>query len=147
MPYDYGSDPGRNRLEMHIEREKTIVDLYARVAWLLGGLGATTVAYVGYAEGVLQAAVPIPARWLVGLATTRTLLRDHPAPVVQADATRLPVRNLAVDAVTALNVLYHLPDLTHAVHEARRVLRDGGTCWRRRSHGRTHRNSRRTGPG
>jgi SAM-dependent methyltransferase len=126
VPCDYDSDPGRYRLGMHVARAHTAVDLYDRVARLLGELGAGTVLDVGCADGVLRAALPAPGPWLVGLDTSRTLLRDHPAPVVQADAARLPVRDRAVDAVTALDVLYHLPDPMPAVHEARRVLRIGG---------------------
>ena len=126
VPCDYDSDPGRYRQGMRIARAHTAVDLYAQVAQLLGELGAGTVLDVGCADGVLRAALPAPGPWLVGLDTSRTLLRDHPAPVVQADAARLPVRDRAFDAVTALNVLYHLADPMPAVHEARRVLRVGG---------------------
>jgi len=126
VPCDYDSDPGRYRRGMHVARAHTAGDLYARVARLLGELGAGTVLDVGCADGVLRAALPAPGPWLVGLDTSRTLLRDHPAPVVQADAARLPVRDRAVDAVTAVNVLYHLPDPMPAVHEARRVLRASG---------------------
>jgi SAM-dependent methyltransferase len=126
VPCDYDSEPGRYRLGMQVARANTAVDLYARVARLLGELGAGTVLDVGSADGVLQAALPAPGPWVVGLDTSRTLLRDHPPPVVQADAARLPVRDRTVDAVTALNVLYHLPDPMPAVREARRVLRVGG---------------------
>ena len=35
-----------------------------------------------------------------------TLLRDHPPPVLRADATRLPVRDRAVDAVTDVLVAF-----------------------------------------
>jgi SAM-dependent methyltransferase len=45
---------------------------------------------------------------------------------VRADATRLPFRAGCFDAVTALNVLYHLPDPLPALRAALRVLRPGG---------------------
>lgn len=48
------------------------------------------------------------------------------APVVRADASRLPLRDGAVNAVTALNVFYHVLDPLPALYEARRVLRPGG---------------------
>jgi SAM-dependent methyltransferase len=81
---------------------------------------------VGCADGTLRAALPAPGPWLVGLDASETLLRDHPPRVLRADARRLPVRDRAVDAVTALDVLYHLPDPMPALRAARRVLRAGG---------------------
>ena len=45
---------------------------------------------------------------------------------MRADATRLPFPDGVFDAVTALNVLYHLPDPVPALREVRRVLRTGG---------------------
>ena len=47
-------------------------------------------------------------------------------PLVQADATRLPVRDGALDLVVARGVLHHLPDVTAALAEWRRGLRPGG---------------------
>ncbi|HVF19952.1 MAG TPA: methyltransferase domain-containing protein [Mycobacteriales bacterium] len=47
-------------------------------------------------------------------------------PLIQADATALPVRDDAVDLVVARGVLHHLPDVTAALAEWRRVLRPGG---------------------
>jgi SAM-dependent methyltransferase len=81
---------------------------------------------VGCGEGALREALPVPGARLVGLDVSMTLLRAHPPPVVQADATRLPFALGAFDAVAALNVLYHLPDPMLALQETRRVLRAGG---------------------
>ena len=126
VPCDYDTHPERYRLGMRSARAHTGADLYGRVARLLGDLGASTVLDVGCADGPLRAALPAPGPWLVGLDVSEVLLRDHPRPVLRADARRLPVRDRAVDAVTALNVLYHLPDPMPALREARRVLRAGG---------------------
>jgi SAM-dependent methyltransferase len=126
VPCDYDTDPERYRLGMRTARAHTRADLYGRVARLLGALGAGTVLDVGCADGALRAALPAPGPWLVGLDASETLLRGHPPPVLRADARRLPVRDRAVDAVTALDVLYHLPDPMPALREARRVLRAGG---------------------
>lgn len=81
---------------------------------------------VGCAEGALRAAMPASEPWLVGLDMSATLLWTHPAPVVQGDAVRLPFADRVFDAVTAVNVLYHLRDPMPAVREMHRVLRAGG---------------------
>ena len=73
---------------------------------------------VGCADGVLRRALPSAGPWLVGLDAAVAVLRAHPSPVVRRDAVRLPFARGAFDAVTALNVLYHLPaplrDTRHA---------------------------------
>lgn len=46
--------------------------------------------------------------------------------MVRADAARLPFVDSAFDAVTLLNVLYHSPDPSAALREARRVLYSDG---------------------
>jgi SAM-dependent methyltransferase len=124
VPSDYTADPGRYRLGMAVAGAHATASLYDLVAAVLTGLAVRRVLDVGCADGVLRAALPAP--WVVGLDRAAPLLRAHPSPVVQADATRLPFRPAAFDAVTALNVLYHLPDPLPALREARRVLRSGG---------------------
>jgi ubiquinone/menaquinone biosynthesis C-methylase UbiE len=47
-------------------------------------------------------------------------------PLVQADATALPVAAASVDLVVTRGVLHHLPDVAAALAEWRRVLRPGG---------------------
>ena len=48
------------------------------------------------------------------------------APLVQADATRLPLAAGSVDLVVTRGVLHHLPDVVGALADWRRVLRPGG---------------------
>jgi ubiquinone/menaquinone biosynthesis C-methylase UbiE len=47
-------------------------------------------------------------------------------PLLQADATRLPLAGGSVDVVVSRGVLHHLPDVPAALAEWRRVLRPGG---------------------
>jgi SAM-dependent methyltransferase len=128
---DYDAVPERYRMGMRTTQAYTAVSLYDRVATLLEQLAARTVVDVGCAEGALRAAVTNaavtnPRMRLIGLDVATALLRNHPPPVIRADATRLPLRDGVIDVVTALNVLYHLPDPRVAIREARRVLRADG---------------------
>lgn len=126
VPFDYDAAPDRYRLGMRIAQTHSTASLYDRVATMLAELGAGLVLDVGCADGVLRAALPPSGPRLIGLDVSATMLRAHPPPVVRADAARLPFADGSVDAVTALNVLYHLPDPLPAVREAHRVLGRGG---------------------
>ncbi|TWP49960.1 class I SAM-dependent methyltransferase [Lentzea tibetensis] len=122
VPRDYDSTPERYRLGIGISKAYSSHDLCGRVAEQLRG--RELVLDVGCAEGVLSAAVT--GSRLVGLDASMTLLRGHPEPRVLGDAVALPFRDGVFDAVTAINVLYHLPDPAVALREAHRVLKPGG---------------------
>ena len=47
-------------------------------------------------------------------------------PLLQADATRLPIRDAVVDTVAGHSFLYLVPDRAAVLGEARRILREGG---------------------
>jgi SAM-dependent methyltransferase len=128
VPFDYAAAPERYLLGMAVARAHATASLYDLVAARLAELDARLVLDVGCADGVLRAALPSAGRTprVVGVDLAAPLLRAHPPPVVQADAARLPFRAAAFDAVTALNVLYHLPDPMPALLAAHRVLRPGG---------------------
>jgi ubiquinone/menaquinone biosynthesis C-methylase UbiE len=53
--------------------------------------------------------------------------RVHAAAAI-ADAQALPLRDKTIDVGLSLHMLYHVPDVTLAVSELRRVLRPGGTA-------------------
>jgi SAM-dependent methyltransferase len=47
--------------------------------------------------------------------------------LVQADAQRLPLPDQSVDVAMAMHMLYHVPDISAAVRELRRITKPGGT--------------------
>ncbi|MFL6129943.1 MAG: class I SAM-dependent methyltransferase [Mycobacteriales bacterium] len=55
------------------------------------------------------------------------LAAEHGVRVVRGDVQRLPLADGVADAVSAGEILEHVPDLRAAVGEACRVLRPGGT--------------------
>jgi SAM-dependent methyltransferase len=98
---DYDATPERYRLGMQVTKANSVGSLYNRIASMLTELEVGTVLDVGCGEGALREALPVPGARLVGLDVSMTLLRAHPPPVVQADATRLPFALGAFDAVAA----------------------------------------------
>lgn len=66
---------------------------------------------------------------LVGVDFSPGMLADIPADIaarVVGDAQALPLPDDIADVVCAMHMLYHVPDITSALREARRVLRAGG---------------------
>lgn len=51
------------------------------------------------------------------------------APPVCGDVQRLPFVNDSFDAILAMHMLYHVPDIASAASELRRVLRPGGVLY------------------
>ncbi len=132
LPRDYDTSPGRFRLAQRIGRDYLTGGpalhqyIWAVLTKACGG-PPLLVADVGCGDGDLTAARPANSRsQVVGLDASVRLLRDHPGPAVRADAARLPLRAGRLDAVVAVNMLYHLDDPVTAIAEARRVLAPGG---------------------
>lgn len=70
-----------------------------------------------------------PAAQIVGVDRSRGMLAHAPPgyPTAVMDATRLGIASESVDLVLLVFVLFHLPEPTHGLREAHRVLRAGGT--------------------
>ncbi|WP_148614426.1 class I SAM-dependent methyltransferase [Nocardioides rubriscoriae] len=87
-------------------------------------IGCGTGAFAARLADALPDAAVVPvdqSAHLVAMTATRGL------EARVADAQDLPFADDAFDAVAALWMLYHVPDLHRALAEARRVLRPGGT--------------------
>jgi SAM-dependent methyltransferase len=125
LPRDYDVNPGRFRLGARVTSRYLTggEGIYSHIAALLGLAGARLVADIGCGEGALAAASrSLPVR----IVASPTMLAACLSPRLQADARRLPFASVSLDAVVAVNMLYHLPDPTEAIREAHRVLRKGG---------------------
>lgn len=90
---------------------------------------------VGVGPGASALARPGDGRRHVGLDLSAAMIaraaraarrRGVHLPLVQGDALALPVRDGALDGVTAHSVLYLLPSPERALSEMRRALRPGG---------------------
>lgn len=92
--------------------------------WLVVDAGCGT----GFLAAGLRRAVP--GLRVIGADLSAGMLDQARAaggwPLVQADGLRLPMRSGSVDLVVARGVLHHLPDVTSALAEWRRVLRPTG---------------------
>lgn len=63
---------------------------------------------------------------VLGVDISSTILADVSPAVVCADASRLPLADDAAEAVLAMHMLYHLPDIVAGIEELARVTRPGG---------------------
>jgi SAM-dependent methyltransferase len=63
---------------------------------------------------------------VIGMDISPGILTEVPHPVLVADAQALPFADESTDAVLAMHMLYHVPDIPAAINELARVLRPGG---------------------
>ena len=127
VPADYDANPERYRLGMRQSRDLSTSNLYAAISDVLVHAGSRLILDLGCGEGPLRSAMPANHRArLIGVDASGAMLKNHPPPVVQADAAALPFVGGTADAVVAANVLDHLDDPLAAVWEAHRVLAGGG---------------------
>ncbi len=89
------------------------------------GLSDKRVLDVGAGTGYLQDVVPN----YVGLDISPSARRYFHKPFVQASATDLPFRDNEFDAAWSVWVLEHVPKPEQALHELRRVVKDGGLLY------------------
>jgi ubiquinone/menaquinone biosynthesis C-methylase UbiE len=125
IPPDYDRNPERFGLARSVLRRYAIApDVHERVARRIAAEGLTPVLDVGCGEGELARHLPAGA-W-VGVDASAEMLAGAPEPHYRADATALPFPDESFGSAALLYVLYHLPDPTMALTEARRVLQPGG---------------------
>ena len=95
---------------------------------------------LGCGTGILwRSPVPVPPGWRVILTDMSDgMIRETRGNLArlgrsfsysQADAQALPFRDSSFDAVIANHMLYHVPDVSRALGEIRRVLKPSGFCY------------------
>ncbi|RRR98616.1 class I SAM-dependent methyltransferase [Glycomyces terrestris] len=81
----------------------------------------------GYGRYARRLRAAHPEAVVVAVDKSPGMLAEVPEPAMVADAQAIPYPDGSVDAVLAMHMLYHVPDVAKAVAEFRRVLRPGGT--------------------
>jgi SAM-dependent methyltransferase len=127
----YGSDRYlRLRQETHEHYSVPRIDF---PGWVLGHLvwrGDERLLDVGAGHGIYYERIRdhLPGVHYFGLDTSPGMLQNHQANgnLLLADAQRLPYPAATFDVVMANHMLYHVPDVEHAISEFRRVLKPGG---------------------
>jgi SAM-dependent methyltransferase len=122
MPRDYDTDPGRFLATADLTND----DVHPYVAARLASAGSRLVLDVGGGTGRLARLLPSLSMRCVLIDLSPTMLALAPRPAVRADASRLPVADESVDAVTALYTLYHFDEPRVPIAESHRVLKPGG---------------------
>ncbi|WP_051326382.1 class I SAM-dependent methyltransferase [Glycomyces tenuis] len=86
---------------------------------------------VGCGSGryLLRLRESFPEAEVIGVDRSPGMLEALPEPTVQADVCELPFGTGSADAVLAMHMLYHVPELETALDELERVLAPGGVLF------------------
>ncbi|MBV9283474.1 MAG: class I SAM-dependent methyltransferase [Acidimicrobiia bacterium] len=122
---DYDHDQDRWRTVVSVGDRFGSGDVFQPTADRIVAENLRPVLDMGCGDGRLPKHLPDGWPW-IGADRSPTMLAQAPKPTVRADARALPFPDESFGAVTALWMLYHLPDPESAVAEARRLLRPGG---------------------
>lgn len=105
-------------------------DLPAIVSAQIGGAPAR-ILDVGCGNGnyFRRLRADYPGAEVIGVDKSAGMLADLPEPTVVADVIDLPFETGSADAVLAMHMLYHVPDIGKALDELRRVLKPEGVLF------------------
>ena len=129
----YRSDANLAARQSIYAYQRPRLDLPALVLGLAGLRGGETVADVGCGNGAYLAELARRGHTgpVLGLDLSAGMLRAarRRAPgarLTVADAAALPLRDDATDLTLVMHMLYHIPELSAAVRELRRITHPGG---------------------
>lgn len=91
------------------------------------GLGLVLDVGAGVGRYTRHLRIVRPEAAVVAIDKSPGMLTEVEAPVMVADAQELPYPDDGADALLAMHMLYHVPDIPKALNEFRRVLKPGGT--------------------
>ena len=128
------------RIRLH---QRFSTNRYGQMRWIFDRIRVpenASVLELGCGTGLLwRGSIQVPRGWRVILTDmsggmireTRASLAPlgHSFTYSQADAQAVPFRDESFDAVIANHMLYHVPDITSALGEVRRVLKPSGFCY------------------
>lgn len=123
--YATDRDPvARQSLYQYQQPQHDLPGLVARELARTNGL----VVDVGCGNGVFPRRLRTarPELRLIGLDISPGIMASVAGPRAVADAQRLPIPDRHADAVLAMHMLYHVPDIDAAIDEADRILAPGG---------------------
>jgi SAM-dependent methyltransferase len=129
-PTQYRDDRNLRARQRLWEQQRPPFDLIGWVLEVAGVTDGARVLDVGCGNGNYLAEMARRGVAAVGCDLSFGMLRSVAGPqvLVNADVTRLPLRDAAFDIVLAPHMLYHVDDVVAAAHELRRVTVPGGVC-------------------
>jgi len=124
LRFQYADDQKlRVRIETHARYSENPQPLVEWVLMLLDARPGDRVLDVGSGPG--QYHDRLRSQRVVAIDSSAGMLAKVAVPAVRADAQQLPFRDASFDRVMANHVLYHVRDMTQALHEIRRVAQAG----------------------
>ena len=127
IPFDYDNDPERFRTNVESVGKYSLTgDVHQLIAEWLASKQLGPILDIGCGEGRLIQLAQRHNLPIIALDRSPTMLQAISAPRILADAQYLPFPDYYFQAVTALYMLYHLPEPRNVLVESHRVLTSGG---------------------
>lgn len=117
----------KTRIDIYDYRKPEFDPVEYAAGLLPSDLGLVLDVGAGFGRYTRRLRADHPEATVVAIDKGPGMLTEVEAPVMVADAQAIPYPDDCADAVLAMHMLYHVPDVAKAVAEFRRVLKPGGT--------------------